>query len=118
MPLQLHNLFKTDFFHHATISSKDFIGERDRTKIPDNYKWNLTDIYTSEDMWREAKQELLSEFPAIEAYRGKVTQSPQSLFGCLDLISKLGKNFNRLYSYASMNSDLDTTNATFIGMEQ
>ena len=30
--------------------------ERDRAKIPDKYKWNLADIYPSEEAWRTAKE--------------------------------------------------------------
>lgn len=101
---------------HST--SKNFPGERDRTKIPENYKWDLTEVYQTDEGWREAKQRLVTEFPLIEAYRGKVTESPQLLLGCLDLVSRLGKEFSRLYCYASMNSDLDTRNATCLGMEQ
>jgi oligoendopeptidase F len=106
MPPQVQNLFKIDFHHHATTASKNYVGERDRTKIPDNYKWDLTDIYASDEAWRSAKQDLVNEFAAIETFRGQVTASPLHLFRCLDLISRLGKTFNRLYCYASMHSDL------------
>jgi hypothetical protein len=30
--------------------------ERDRSKIADQYKWNLADIYPSDAAWKEAKQ--------------------------------------------------------------
>ena len=29
--------------------------ERDRTKIADKYKWNLTDLYPSDAAWRTEK---------------------------------------------------------------
>ena len=29
--------------------------ERDRSKVPDRYKWNLADIYPSDTAWRAAK---------------------------------------------------------------
>jgi len=103
---------------HTSTSSKNFVAERDRTKIPDNYKWNLTDVYPDDDAWRTAKQKLIAEFFQIETFRGRVTESPLTLFQCLDLVSTLGKEFSRLYCYASMNSDLDTRNATHLGMKQ
>ena len=33
--------------------------ERDRNKIAEQYKWNLTDIYPSDEAWKEAKQKLI-----------------------------------------------------------
>ncbi len=107
----------TNLFH-ANQSSKRFVGERDRSKIPDNFKWSLTDIYPADDAWRAAKEKFAAQIKTIGAYRGSVTSSPQALFACLDLVSRLGKEFNRLYCYASMNSDLDTRGAAYLSMEQ
>ncbi|MEO8168569.1 MAG: oligoendopeptidase F, partial [bacterium] len=101
---------------HST--SRNQPGERDRTKIPDNHKWDLTPVYPTVGAWREAKQSLVAELPLIEAHRGQVMQTPQSLLGCLELVSRLGKEFSRLFCYASMNSDLDTRDAGYLGMEQ
>lgn len=118
MLIQLHHLFKTNVHFHASTPSSTIIGERERSAIPDNYKWRLDDIYTSDDAWRSAKQNLVAELSTIETYRGRVAQSPQTLFNCLDLVSRLGKEFNRLYCYASMNSDLDTRVGAYLAMEQ
>ncbi len=103
-------------FHTAGVA--DFSLERDRAKIPDNFKWDITAIYSDDASWKNAKQRFVAELPEIERYRGKLTESAQTLFGCLDLVSRLGKEYTRLYCYASMNSDLDTRNATYLGMEQ
>jgi oligoendopeptidase F len=118
MPLFFLDTNKARKMFHTSVSSAKFIGERDRSKIPDRYKWDLTDIYPDDVAWRTAKQNLLSEIPFVESFRGRVTESSETLLGCLELVSRLGKEFNRLYCYASMNSDLDTRNAAYLGMEQ
>lgn len=102
---------------HST-SSQVAVGERDRTKIPDTFKWDLRDIYPDDQHWRAAKERLTAGIGQLEPWRGKVTSSPQALLACLELVSNLGKEFNRLYCYASMNSDLDTRNAAYLAMEQ
>jgi oligoendopeptidase F len=73
--------------------------ERDRTKIPDQYTWNLADIYPSDAAWKEAKQRLITEIPAIGKYQSTLESSAQQLLGCLDLVTDLNKEFSRLYSY-------------------
>jgi oligoendopeptidase F len=92
--------------------------ERDRSRIPDKYKWNLKDIYPDDKTWKSAKATLISELPTIEQFQGKLAESPQQLLGCLDLVTRLGKEFARLHSYASMHSDEDTRESLYLGMEQ
>ncbi len=92
--------------------------QRERHKIPDQYKWNLTDIFPDDESWRESKAKLLSELPGIEGFRGTLSKSPQSLLGCFDLVARLGKEFARLHCYASMYSDQDTRDERYMGMEQ
>lgn len=37
--------------------------ERDRAKIADKYKWDLSAIYPSDDAWRQAKDKRVAEIP-------------------------------------------------------
>ena len=95
-----------------------FVNERNRANIPDKYKWDLSHIYPSDEGWRQAKLQLVAEFESLSGYRGKLSESPQRLFDCLELISRLQKERTRLTCYASMMSDLDTRDATYLAMEQ
>lgn len=94
------------------------IQERDRTKIPEKYKWDLTHIYPDEAAWRREKEQLVAAMDQIAQHRGTLAASPRNLLTCLELISRLGKQYTRLYCYASMHSDEDTRDATYLGMEQ
>ncbi|MBX7152003.1 oligoendopeptidase F [bacterium] len=100
----------------ATVSA--FAQEKDRTKIADQYKWDLTHIYPSDDAWKTAKKKLVQDFKKIKAYEGTLNQSSQQLLGCLDLVTELNKTFTRIYVYASMNSDQDTRESKYLGMVQ
>jgi oligoendopeptidase F len=91
---------------------------RDRKQIPDQYKWNLAEIYPTDDAWRAAKAELSKEVPSLEAYRGTLARSPQQLLACLDAVYAVQKTYARLYSYASMSSDQDTRESRYLGMKQ
>ena len=95
-----------------------YVRERDRTIIPDKYKWDLTDIYESDDAWASAKQKLISEFPGISRYQGKLSESPQQILGCFEMLDQLRKETIRLACYASMKSDLDTREAKYLAMDQ
>ncbi len=99
-------------------SSAAFNQERDRSKISDRYKWDLTHIYPTDDDWRKAKEEVVTEIPKIESFRGTLGKSAQQLVGCLDLASALTKELNRLHTYASMSSDQDTRDSKYLAMQQ
>jgi oligoendopeptidase F len=91
---------------------------RQRADIAPDAQWRLEDLYTSDQGWRQAKEELAGRLDGILAYRGKLAQSASQLLGCLQLHSDISKTFGRLGSYASMKSDEDTRNATYLAMKQ
>ena len=38
---------------------------RERAEISDKYKWNLEDLYSSDEAWNQAKQELVAKFDQV-----------------------------------------------------
>jgi oligoendopeptidase F len=102
----------------AAASSAPAQEERDRAKIPDKYKWNLADIYPNDDAWRKAKDAVVAEVPGITALKGTLGRSPADLLKALELSSRISKELNRVYVYASMSSDQDTRDARYQAMKQ
>src|SRR5262245_8031508 len=92
--------------------------QKERTAVPDKYKWDLTQIYPTDQAWRTAKDKLVGELPAIRAFRGTLGSSAAKLADALELSSRLAKEFSRLYIYASMMSDQDTRVSSYQGMQQ
>lgn len=116
--------------HPVTIFAITFLGlmmvesqavlaqERDRAKIPDKDKWNLAELYPTDDAWKQAKEKLVAEIPSIKKFQGTLSSSPAQLLGCLDFSSQLTKELSRLASYASMSSDQDTRESKYLAMKQ
>src|SRR5262249_38183022 len=92
--------------------------ERDRSKIPDKYKWNLADIFPSDASWRAAKDAFAAEIPALEKFKGTLTSSPSALADAFDAIYAKSKEFRRLASYASLLADQDTRDSQHQGMRK
>ncbi len=107
---------RTDLFATTTLPPQS--QERDRSKIADEHKWDLSPIYASDDAWRAAKEKLASELPKLRQFQGKLASSANTLAAVLDLQSDLDKELNRLFVYASMSSDQDTRVSLYQGMEQ
>lgn len=95
-----------------------FAQERDRSKIPDKWKWNVADLYPSDEAWKTAKEKFVAEYPKVEQFKGTLGSSAQALLKSLDFTFALAKDYGRLYLYASLNSDQDTRNSKYLGMQQ
>ncbi len=95
-----------------------YVKERERSRIPDQYKWDLNDICPSDEAWVEAKRKLTADLNGISAFSGKLAESPDQLLRCLQLLDALRKECTRLACYASMKSDLDTRDAKYLAMDQ
>jgi oligoendopeptidase F len=92
--------------------------ERDRAKIPDQYKWDLTPLYPSEQAWRAAKDKLAAEIPKLAAFKGSLGTSAGRLADALEFSSHINQELSRLYTYVSLLSDQDTRVARNQGFVQ
>jgi oligoendopeptidase F len=99
-------------------STTAFQQERDRSKIPDEHKWDLTPIYATDEVWRKEKERLQQQLQSVERFRGSLGSSSKRLLECLETVTGLAKEYARLSSYASMSSDTDTRDSKYLGMQQ
>lgn len=106
-------LLTVAFFNNRILAQT-----RDRSEIEEQYQWNLTDLYPSDEAYEKAKKETVAKFNGILQYKGKLTRSPAQLLAGLDYHSSIIKEMLRLDSYASKKSDLDTRNSQYLAMHQ
>src|SRR5438309_11856972 len=92
--------------------------DRDRSKIADQYKWDLTALYPTEQQWRSQKEKLAADLPKIGQFRGALGSSAQRLADALETHSRLERELKRLGAYASLISDQDTRVSGYQGMKQ
>jgi oligoendopeptidase F len=102
----------------ASQATPAFSQERDRSKIPDKYKWDLTAIYVSDAAWRTEKDKMVAQLPTLRGFQGKLASSPKALADALENQSHLEKELTRLYLYASLISDQDTRDSNYLAMKQ
>ncbi|MEJ2648263.1 MAG: oligoendopeptidase F [Sedimentisphaerales bacterium] len=91
---------------------------RQRSQIATQYKWNLQDLYPSDQAWREAKEKVASQLDEVEQFKGKLADSASELLACLEFNTNISKEFGRLNSYASMKSDEDLRDSNNLSMQQ
>jgi oligoendopeptidase F len=92
--------------------------QRERAAIPDRYKWNLAEIYPSNDAWRAAKDKMQSELPKIGQLKGKLGASAATLADALETLYAIDKELSRAFVYVGMLADQDTRESQPQGMRQ
>jgi oligoendopeptidase F len=84
-----------------------------RDQIEDQYKWNLTDFYETDEAWEEAFAGLEERSAEIESFKGKLGESAETLLKSLALNDTLGMIGHRLWVYARLSYDLDQREAKY-----
>ena len=81
-------------------------------------RWNLRDIYASEEAWEDDLALLASAPGEVSAFRGKLNEGPKMLEACLRTYQESLKRFYQVSSYASMRYHEDTRVGGTAEMEQ
>ena len=92
--------------------------DRDRSKVAEQYEWDLTALYATDQEWRSQKDKLAAELPKLREFRGTLASSAQRLAAALETRSRLEKELKRLRVYSGLISDQDTRVSTYQGMKQ
>ena len=53
--------------------------ERTRATVPDQYKWNLAELYAGDEAWQAERTRIEQELPKARAFKGTLGQSAAQL---------------------------------------
>ena len=93
-------------------------GQKERSEIPDKYKWDLTPLFKSDEAWETEKNDLVTRLNEIEHFKGTIMQSSSDLLACLEYVTAITKRAAKLFIYSNMNSDLDTRDMKYSSMQK
>jgi oligoendopeptidase F len=99
----------------AVAASAQTQAVRERSEIPDKYKWKLSDMYASDEAWEADVKSIEDKIPEVQSYKGRISQSPDDLLKFYQLVEELGKKLNNCEAYAVMAYDQDTRNQKYTG---
>ncbi|RYL89752.1 oligoendopeptidase F [Sporolactobacillus sp. THM7-4] len=84
-----------------------------RKDIPKEETWDLEAIYPGIDDWEAAFQKVKDRIQEVEAFKGKLGESSDTLLALLKKQDEMTKLLYKVYVYAQMKSDEDTANASY-----
>ncbi len=87
-----------------------------REEIEDKFKWNLADIYSSDEGWEKAFEELRGKAENLSKYSGTLGKSSENLLKCLKYDEEIGIILDKLHLYAMLAKDIDLSNEKYQAM--
>lgn len=88
-----------------------------RSEVKTENKWKLEDLFENQKAWDQAYDDLKKLKGKASDFEGKL-DNPQSIKELFTLEDKLSLEIERLYVYAHLNHDEDTTNPTYQALVQ
>ncbi|MDJ1152930.1 oligoendopeptidase F [Macrococcus caseolyticus] len=89
---------------------------RDEQKLENT--WDLTTIFASDEDWERAFKKLEGYLGREEEVKGKIGDSAQHLLEALLLDTEIDEQLGKVYVYAHLKHDQDTSNAKYTAFEQ
>ncbi|MGN7176283.1 oligoendopeptidase F [Cytobacillus sp. SAFR-174] len=88
-----------------------------RNEISPEDTWRLEDIFPSDDEWNKEYNEVQQLIPDAGKYQDRLGESAETLYAALQFQDHLLSRLGKLYTYAHMRYDQDTTNSFYQGMD-
>ncbi|SFA78498.1 MULTISPECIES: oligoendopeptidase F [unclassified Bacillus (in: firmicutes)] len=88
-----------------------------RSEMKVEETWRLEDIFATDDVWEKEFNEVKALIPAVKEFEGKLGESSDQLYKALQYQDQLLERLGKLYTYAHMRYDQDTTNSFYQGLD-
>ncbi|MGV3465835.1 MAG: oligoendopeptidase F [Heyndrickxia sp.] len=81
-----------------------------RSEIPVEETWDLSDLFKSDDAWRQELEKIEKDIRTVTQYKGKLADSAKNLLDCLLAGDALRERLVRVMTFASLRQSADGTN--------
>lgn len=96
--------------------SQQLTREEQERKYP-NDTWDLTTIFKNDEAFEEALKEVEGYLGKEEQFKGHLADSADTLCDALALEDEIGTKLEKVYVYAHLKQDQDTSNDKYTGFE-
>ena len=87
--------------------------QKTRDQIDNKYKWDLTKIYKTDENWYNDFSKVEKEVTKVAEFKGKIVDSAKNLLDYLEFSIEMERKLYKLYYYAHLKFDEDTTNTKY-----
>ncbi len=88
-----------------------------REEVPEQLTWRLEDIFETNARWEEEFNAVSDLAEQAGKYEGTLSNGADALYEAFRFKDELSERLRKLYAYAHMRYDQDTTNSTYQAMD-
>lgn len=86
---------------------------KERCEILEQDKWDLTKLFLTVKDWEDAFEESKKLVDEVVSYKGRIMESSDTLYKFYLAYDKMNRLTDKVYLYAKMECDTDTTNPSY-----
>lgn len=86
-----------------------------RSEVSIESQWDLTGLYSLDDVWSTELAELEAEVEKYASFAGTLGESALKLKACLEFDMKFSRQLEKLYTFAHLKNDEDKTSTLYQG---
>jgi len=88
-----------------------------RNKVERKQTWNAESVFKNHRSWDAELKNILADLDSVKKYRGRLSESPATLFEALSACEQLISRAQTVTMYAGFGNAVDTTNQETAGMQ-
>ncbi|MBB6449165.1 oligoendopeptidase F [Geomicrobium halophilum] len=82
---------------------------KQRSEVHENETWKIEDLFSSEDVWKDAYEDLQKRIPEITIYKDRLHEGGDVLLSCLQMDEQLKEKLIPIITYAQLQLATDGT---------
>lgn len=86
-----------------------------RNEVPTDFKWDLTRVFKDDEEWEQEYNQVATEIKNLGRFRGTLAKSGKDLYEGITEILSVNRRLEKVYVYATMSSDVDTSDNHYLG---
>ena len=90
-------------------------GTIERSEVSIETQWDLTGLYSLDDVWNSELTELEAEIEKYASFAGTLGESALKLKACLEFDMNFSRQLEKLYTFAHLKNDEDKTSTLYQG---
>ncbi|MBD5429563.1 oligoendopeptidase F [Lactobacillus sp.] len=86
-----------------------------RNEVNEDLTWDLTRIFPTDEAWEHEYDNVANDIQDLTRLKGTLVKSGKNLYEGVSEILEVERRLEKTYVYATMSSDVDTSNSHYLG---
>lgn len=86
-----------------------------RNEVNDDLKWDLTRVFPNDKAWEQEFDNVASDIQNLARLKGTLSKSGKDLYEGISEMLEVERRLEKVYVYATMSSDVDTSDSHYLG---